>query len=71
LQLDKTTPTVIPDNGGIDEYTSQFISLLDKPNTPLKLLNFKRMNQSYRLKGNLIRNFLMVGENMLYMNPDR
>jgi len=35
-----TTPTVIPDNGGMGEYDSQFISLLNKLNTPLKLLNF-------------------------------
>jgi hypothetical protein len=35
-----TTPPIIPDNGGMDEYDSQFISLLDKLNTPLKLLNF-------------------------------
>jgi len=33
------TPPIIPDNGGIDEYDSQFISLLDKLNTPLELLN--------------------------------
>ena len=35
-----TAPPIIPDNGGMDEYDSQFISLLDKLNTPLKLLNF-------------------------------
>ena len=35
-----TTPTVIPDNGGMDEYNSQFISLLNELNTPLELLNF-------------------------------
>ena len=35
-----TTPPVIPDNGGMDEYDSQFISLLDELNTPLELLNF-------------------------------
>ena len=35
-----TTPTVIPDNGGMDEYDPQFISLLNELNTPLKLLNF-------------------------------
>ena len=35
-----TTPTVIPDNGGMDEYDSQFISLLDKLKTPSELLNF-------------------------------
>ena len=29
-----TAPTIIPDNGGMDEYDSQFISLLDKLNTP-------------------------------------
>ncbi len=33
-----TPPTIIPDNGGMDEYDSQFISLLDKLNTPLELL---------------------------------
>ena len=30
----------IPDNGGMDEYDSQFISLLDKLKNPQKLLNF-------------------------------
>jgi len=35
-----TTPQIIPDNGGMDEYNSQFISLLDKLKNPLKLLNF-------------------------------
>jgi len=35
-----TTPPIIPDNGGMDEYDSQFISLLDKLNTPLELLFF-------------------------------
>ena len=35
-----TTPPVIPDNGGMDEYDSQFISLLDELNTPLELLFF-------------------------------
>jgi len=35
-----TTPPVIPDNGGMDEYDSEFISLLNELNTPLKLLNF-------------------------------
>ena len=30
-----TTPTVIPDNGGMDEYDSQFISLLNELNNPL------------------------------------
>jgi len=35
-----TTPPIILDNGGMDEYDSQFISLLDKLKTPLKLLNF-------------------------------
>ena len=35
-----TTPPIISDNGGMDEYDSQFISLLDKLNTPLKLLNY-------------------------------
>ena len=34
------TPTIIPDNGGMDEYDSQFISLLDKLKTPSELLNF-------------------------------
>jgi hypothetical protein len=33
-----TTPPVIPDNGGMDEYNPQFISLLNKLNTPLELL---------------------------------
>jgi hypothetical protein len=35
-----TTPPIIPDNGGMDEYDSQFISLLNELNTPLELLNF-------------------------------
>ena len=35
-----TTPPIIPDNGGMDEYDSQFISLLDKLNTPLELITF-------------------------------
>ena len=35
-----TTLLIVPDNGGMDEYDSQFISLLNKLNTPLKLLNF-------------------------------
>lgn len=35
-----TTPSVIPDNGGMDEYDSQFISLLNELNTPLELLNY-------------------------------
>jgi len=35
-----TTPPIIPDNGGMDEYDSQFISLLDKLKTPSELLNF-------------------------------
>ena len=34
-----TAPTVIPDNGGVDEYDSQFISLLNELNNPLELLN--------------------------------
>lgn len=33
-----TPPTIIPDNGGMDEYDSQFISLLNELNTPLELL---------------------------------
>jgi len=35
-----TIPPIIPDNGGMDEYDPQFISLLNELNTPLKLLNF-------------------------------
>ena len=35
-----TTSPIIPDNGGMDEYDPQFISLLDKLNTPLELLIF-------------------------------
>ena len=35
------TPSLfIPDNGGMDEYDPQFIALLDKLNTPLKLITF-------------------------------
>lgn len=35
------TPSLfIPDNGGMDEYDSQFISLLNELNTPLRLLVF-------------------------------
>jgi len=34
-----TAPTVIPDNGEVDEYDSQFISLLNELNNPLELLN--------------------------------
>jgi len=33
-------PLFIPDNGGMDEYDSQFIALLDKLNTPLELITF-------------------------------
>ncbi len=32
-----TEPLFIPDSGGMDEYDSQFISLLDKLNTPPKI----------------------------------
>ena len=32
------TPLIIPDNGGMDEYDSQFISLLNELDTPLKLM---------------------------------
>jgi len=35
-----TTSIFIPDNGGMDEYDSQFISLLNKLGNPLKLFNF-------------------------------
>jgi len=35
-----TAPPIIPDNGGMDEYDSQFISLLDKLKTPSELLYF-------------------------------
>ena len=35
-----TPPTIIPDNGGMNEYDSQFISSLDKLKTPSELLNF-------------------------------
>ena len=35
-----TAPLFIPDNGGMDEYNSQFISLIDKLTTPHKLLFF-------------------------------
>ena len=35
-----TTSPIIPDNGGMDEYDPQFISLLNKLNTPLELLIF-------------------------------
>jgi len=35
-----TPPLFIPDNGGMNEYNPQFISLLNELNTPLKLLNF-------------------------------
>ena len=35
-----TTPPIIPDNGGMDEYDSQFIALLDKLKTPSELLIF-------------------------------
>ena len=38
-----TTPTVIPDNGGMDEYDSQFISLLNELNTPSKLHRYPRL----------------------------
>ena len=35
-----TAPPIIPDNGGMDEYDSQFISLLNKLNNPQELLFF-------------------------------
>ena len=35
-----TAPSIIPDNGGMNEYDSQFISLLDKLKTPSELLYF-------------------------------
>ncbi len=35
-----TAPLFIPDSGGMDEYDSQFISLLNELKNPLKLLNF-------------------------------
>ena len=34
-----TTLLIVPDNGGMDEYDSQFISLLNELNNPLELLN--------------------------------
>jgi len=35
-----TAPAIIPDNGGMDEYDSKFISLLSELNNPLELLFF-------------------------------
>ena len=35
-----TVPPIIPDNGGMYEYDSQLISLLDKLKTPSELLIF-------------------------------
>ena len=35
-----TAPLVVSDNGGMDEYDSQFISLLNRLNTPLELITF-------------------------------
>ena len=35
-----TTLLIVPDNGGMYEYDSQFISILNELNTPSKLLNF-------------------------------
>jgi len=35
-----TAPTTIPDNGGMDEYDSKFISLLNELNNPQELLFF-------------------------------
>ena len=35
-----TTLLIVPDNGGMDVYDSQFISLLNGLNTPLELLNY-------------------------------
>ena len=32
------TPAIVPDNGGMDEYDSQFISLLNELDTPSKLM---------------------------------
>ena len=32
-----TTPLIIPDNGGMDEYDPQFISLLDELKTPYQI----------------------------------
>jgi len=35
-----TVPPFIPDNGGMDEYDSQFISLLNELDTPSKLISY-------------------------------
>ena len=35
-----TTLLIVPDNGGMDKYDPQFISILNELNTSSKLLNF-------------------------------
>ena len=45
-----TAPTIIPDNGGMDEYDSQFISLLNELDTPSKLMNYLKDSTQYRGK---------------------
>jgi len=42
-----TTPTIIPDNGGMDEYDPQFISLLNELDTPSKLISYLKDTTQY------------------------
>jgi len=42
------TPTTVPDDGGMDEYDPQFISLLNELNTPLKLMDYLIDNIQYK-----------------------
>ena len=42
-----TAPTIIPDNGGMDEYGPQFISLLNELDTPSKLMSYLKDNTQY------------------------
>jgi len=44
-----TTPTTVPDDGGMDEYDPQFISLLNELNTPLKLMDYLLDNMQYKM----------------------
>ena len=41
------TPTIIPDNGGMDEYDPQFISLLNELDTPSKLMSYLKDSTQY------------------------
>jgi hypothetical protein len=42
-----TAPPIIPDNGGMDEYDPQFISLLNELDTPSKLMRYLKDSTQY------------------------